>query len=150
MGWPRKSVGLLTAVQGTAARPGEKRGAKPQDMKRTLRIPQLRKGESMEHRKVETKAIKGSPRDMKKWKELLLDPNIQFPGESSEYRRARNQLLESERELRRMNQQVAAQRRALPLGGVLQGDYVFESAADGSQVRFCCSHRARTCWSSTT
>ncbi len=81
-------------------------------------------------------AIKGSPRDMKKWLELLLDPNIQFPGESSEYRRARNQLLESERELRRMNQQVAAQRRALPLGGVLQGDYVFESAADGSQVRF--------------
>ena len=81
-------------------------------------------------------AIKGSPRDMKKWLELLLDPNIQFPGESSDYRRARNQLLEAERELRRMNQQVAAQRRALPLGGVLQGDYVFESAADGSQVRF--------------
>src|SRR5207245_1489722 len=129
------SVGLLTAVQGTAARPGEKRGAKPQDMKRTLRIPQLRKGESLEHRKVET-AIKGSPRDMKKWLELLLDPNIQFPGESSEYRRARNQLLESERELRRMNQQVAAQRRALPPGGVLPGYYVFESAADGSQVRF--------------
>ncbi len=81
-------------------------------------------------------AIKGSPRDMKKWLELLLDPNIQFPGESGEYRRARNELLESERELRRMNQQVAAERRALPLGGVLQGDYVFESAADGSQVRF--------------
>ena len=81
-------------------------------------------------------AIKGSPRDMKKWLELLLDPNIQFPGESGEYRRARNELLESERELRRMNQQVAAERRALPLGGVLQGDYVFESAADDSQVRF--------------
>jgi len=45
-------------------------------MKRTLRIPQLRKGESLEHRKVETMAIKGSPRDMKKWLELLLDPNI--------------------------------------------------------------------------
>jgi hypothetical protein len=48
---------------------------------------------------MEIMAVKGSPRDMKKWLELLLDPNIQFPGESSEYRRARNQLLESEREL---------------------------------------------------
>lgn len=31
--------------------------------------------------------VKGSPRDMKKWLELLHDPNIQFPAESSEYRR---------------------------------------------------------------
>ena len=36
---------------------------------------------------------KGSPRDMNKWRETLRDPNIRFPGESSEYRRARNQLL---------------------------------------------------------
>ena len=76
-------------------------------------------------------AVKGSPRDMKKWLEVLRDPNIQFPGEPREYRHARNQLLESEAELRRMNEQVAAQRRALPLGGVLAEDYVFESAADG-------------------
>jgi predicted dithiol-disulfide oxidoreductase (DUF899 family) len=80
-------------------------------------------------------AARGGPRDMNKWLELLLDPNVQFPGESSDYRRARNRLLESERELRRMNQQVAAQRRALPLGGVVPEDYVFESAADGSHVR---------------
>jgi predicted dithiol-disulfide oxidoreductase (DUF899 family) len=85
---------------------------------------------------METMAVKGSPRDMNKWLEVLRDPNIQFPGESSEYRRARNQLLESEAELRRMSEQVAAQRRAIPLGGVLAEDYVFESAADGSEVRF--------------
>jgi hypothetical protein len=85
---------------------------------------------------METMAVKGSPCDMKKWLELLLDPDIKFPGESSDYRRTRNQLLESERQLQRMSQQVAAQRRALPLGGVLPQDYVFESAADGSQVRF--------------
>ena len=83
-----------------------------------------------------TMAVKGSPRDMNKWLELLRDPDIRFPGESSEYRRARNQLLESETELRRMNEQVAAQRRALPAGGPLKEDYVFESAADGTKVRF--------------
>jgi predicted dithiol-disulfide oxidoreductase (DUF899 family) len=80
--------------------------------------------------------VKDSPRDMKKWGEVLRDPDIKFPGESSEYRRARNQLLESEDELRRLNEQVAAQRRALPSGGLLAEDYVFESAADGSEVRF--------------
>jgi len=81
-------------------------------------------------------APKGSPRDMDKWRETLRDPDIKFPGESSEYRRARNQLLEAEDELRRLNEQVAAQRRALPAGGLLAQDYVFESAADGSEVRF--------------
>jgi len=81
-------------------------------------------------------AVKGRPRDMNKWSEVLRDPNIQFPGESSEYRRARNQLLEAEDGLRRMNEQVAAQRRALPAGGLLAEDYLFESAADGSEVRF--------------
>jgi predicted dithiol-disulfide oxidoreductase (DUF899 family) len=35
-----------------------------------------------------------------------------------------------------MTQQVAAQRRALPVGGGLPEDYVFESAPGGSQVRF--------------
>ena len=81
-------------------------------------------------------AVKGSPRDMDKWRELLLDPNLRFPGESSEYRRAREQLLEAEGELRDMTEQVAARRRALPAGGLLPEDYVFESAADGSEVRF--------------
>src|SRR5882672_7169808 len=81
-------------------------------------------------------APKGSPRDMNKWRETLRDPNVKFPGESSEYRRARNELLEAEDELRRLNEQVAAQRRALPAGGLLAEDYLFESAADGSEVRF--------------
>jgi predicted dithiol-disulfide oxidoreductase (DUF899 family) len=81
-------------------------------------------------------APKGSPRDMNKWRETLRDPNIKFPGESSEYRRARNQLLEAEDELRRLNEQVAAQRRALPPGGLVAQEYVFESAADGCEVRF--------------
>ncbi len=81
-------------------------------------------------------AVKGSPRDMNKWREVLLDQNIQFPGESGEYRRARDQLLAAEDALRRMNEQVAAQRRALPAGGLLPEDYVFESAADGGEVRF--------------
>ncbi|MFL6082008.1 MAG: DUF899 family protein [Mycobacterium sp.] len=81
-------------------------------------------------------APKGGPRDMNKWRETLRDPNITFPGESSEYRRARNQLLEAEDELRRLNEQVAAQRRALPAGGLLAEDYIFESAPDGTEVRF--------------
>jgi predicted dithiol-disulfide oxidoreductase (DUF899 family) len=81
-------------------------------------------------------SIKGSPRDMNKWREQLLDPDIRFPGESSDYRRARKQLLEAEDTLRRTNEQVVAQRRSLPAGGLLKEDYVFESAAAGSQVRF--------------
>jgi hypothetical protein len=30
-------------------------------------------------------APKGSPRDMNEWRATLRDPNITFPGESSEY-----------------------------------------------------------------
>ena len=81
-------------------------------------------------------APKGSPRDMNAWRATLRDPNITFPGESSEYRRARNELLEAEDELRRLNEEVAAKRRALPAGGLVVEDYIFESAADGSEVRF--------------
>jgi predicted dithiol-disulfide oxidoreductase (DUF899 family) len=79
--------------------------------------------------------LKGKPRDMNKWREVLLDTNVHFPGESGEYRRARNELLDAEAELRRLNEQVAARRRALPAGGLIREDYVFESAADGSKVR---------------
>lgn len=80
-------------------------------------------------------AVIGKPRDLNKWREALLDPNVRFPGESDEYRRARNELLEAEADLRRMNERVAGMRRALPAGGLVKEDYVFESAADGSQVR---------------
>jgi predicted dithiol-disulfide oxidoreductase (DUF899 family) len=51
-----------------------------------------------------------------------------FPGESSEYRAARNSLLEQEIELRRAIEAVAAARRALPSGGVVPEDYVFQGA----------------------
>src|SRR5260370_2212981 len=85
---------------------------------------------------METMAHKGKPRDMNKWGEVPRDRNVHCPGETSEYRRTRNELLEAEAELRRLNEQVAAQRRALPAGGLIREDYVFESAADGSKVRF--------------
>jgi len=65
-----------------------------------------------------------------------MDPGISFPGESEDYRRARNRLLEAEAELRRAVERVAAQRRALPLGGVVPDDYRFEEACDRAIVRF--------------
>ena len=65
-----------------------------------------------------------------------MDPGIRFPGESDEYRRARNRLVEAEAELRRAIEQVAAQRRALPPGGLVPDDYRFEEASDGGVVLF--------------
>jgi predicted dithiol-disulfide oxidoreductase (DUF899 family) len=52
---------------------------------------------------------------------------IAFPGESAEYRAARNRLLEREIELRRAMEAVAAARRQLPPGGVVPQDYVFQA-----------------------
>ena len=54
--------------------------------------------------------------------------HLHFPNESAEYRRVRNALLEEEMVLRRQIERVAAQRRALPLGGTVPEDYPFESA----------------------
>jgi predicted dithiol-disulfide oxidoreductase (DUF899 family) len=55
-----------------------------------------------------------------------------FPGESAEYRTARDRLLEQEIELRRQMEAVAAARRQLPPGGEVPEDYVFEgTGADG-------------------
>jgi predicted dithiol-disulfide oxidoreductase (DUF899 family) len=65
-----------------------------------------------------------------------IDPGIRFPGESDEYRRERNRLLEAEVGLRRAIEQVAGQRRSLPPGGVVPDDYRFEEASDGGEVRF--------------
>jgi predicted dithiol-disulfide oxidoreductase (DUF899 family) len=53
---------------------------------------------------------------------------IRFPNESAEYRNARTALLAEEIELRRHLERVAAQRRALPPGGEVREDYVFEGA----------------------
>ena len=52
---------------------------------------------------------------------------IAFPGESAEYRAARNRLLEQEIELRRAMEAVAAARRRLPPGGVVPQDYIFQA-----------------------
>ena len=51
---------------------------------------------------------------------------LTFPNESDEYRRARTELLAEEIELRRHIERVAAQRRALPPGGAIPEDYLFE------------------------
>jgi predicted dithiol-disulfide oxidoreductase (DUF899 family) len=55
---------------------------------------------------------------------------ITFPGESPEYRAARDRLLQHEIELRRAMEAVAAARRELPPGGVVPEDYVFEGTAE--------------------
>ena len=49
-----------------------------------------------------------------------------FPNETSEYRNARDGLLEAEHALREQVERVAALRRSLPLGGEVTQDYVFE------------------------
>ncbi len=51
---------------------------------------------------------------------------VTFPGESAEYRAARDRLLEQEIELRRAMEAVADARRGLPPGGVVPEDYVFD------------------------
>jgi predicted dithiol-disulfide oxidoreductase (DUF899 family) len=48
-----------------------------------------------------------------------------FPGETTEYRAARDRLLSAEIELRRQTEAVAAARRELPPGGPIPEDYVF-------------------------
>jgi predicted dithiol-disulfide oxidoreductase (DUF899 family) len=53
---------------------------------------------------------------------------VTFPGESPEYRAARDRLLEQEIELRRATEAVAQARRNLPPGGVVPDDYVFQGA----------------------
>jgi predicted dithiol-disulfide oxidoreductase (DUF899 family) len=53
---------------------------------------------------------------------------LRFPGESAGYRAARNALLAEEIELRRHIERVAGLRRALPPGGAVPQDYVFEGA----------------------
>jgi predicted dithiol-disulfide oxidoreductase (DUF899 family) len=58
---------------------------------------------------------------------------ISFPGESENYREARNKLLEAEIHLRKQLESVAALRRQLPAGGRIPQDYVFED--DAGQVR---------------
>jgi predicted dithiol-disulfide oxidoreductase (DUF899 family) len=51
---------------------------------------------------------------------------VRFPNESAEYRAARTALLAEEIKLRRHLERVAAQRRTLPPGGEVIGDYRFQ------------------------
>ncbi len=52
--------------------------------------------------------------------------HLTMPGESAEYRTARNKLLTEEVALRRQIESVAVLRRALPAGGTVAQDYVFD------------------------
>ena len=56
---------------------------------------------------------------------------IAFPGESTEYRAARNRLLQQEIQLRRATEAVAAARRRLPPGGIVPQDYMFQAQDPG-------------------
>ena len=52
--------------------------------------------------------------------------HLAMPGESAAYRTARNKLLTEEMALRRQIESVAALRRALPAGGTVDRDYLFD------------------------
>jgi predicted dithiol-disulfide oxidoreductase (DUF899 family) len=58
-----------------------------------------------------------------------------YPGESEAYRDARRELLAAEAELRERMERVAALRRALPPGGPVPEDYVFDEMVDGAVRR---------------
>jgi predicted dithiol-disulfide oxidoreductase (DUF899 family) len=62
--------------------------------------------------------------------------SVRFPGESENYRAARDELLNAEIQLRRDIEAVAVKRRNLPLGGKVE-DYVFEQTSGNrmQQVR---------------
>ena len=55
--------------------------------------------------------------------------HLTIPGESAEYRTARNRLLDEEMALRRQIESVAALRRSLPAGGAVTQDYLFDGDA---------------------
>ena len=68
--------------------------------------------------------------------ELARKNQVRLPNEDREYRRARDALLVEEIELRRHMERVAALRRALPAGGLVPEDYVFEgSGPDGKPAK---------------
>ncbi len=59
---------------------------------------------------------------------------VRYPGESDQYRQARDELLQAEVDLRRQVETVAAQRRSLPLGGPVPRDYTFEEWDAGTNA----------------
>src|SRR5271168_5380304 len=60
-------------------------------------------------------------------RQLAATNTAHFPNENAAYRKARNELLVEEIELRRNIERVAAQRRALPPGGEVPKDFEFIS-----------------------
>src|SRR5215475_6071092 len=68
----------------------------------------------------------------KSWRPIM---KLAFPGESPEYRTARDALLNQEIALRREMEALAAARRKLPTGGLVPRDYVFDGEGpSGAQV----------------
>ena len=62
--------------------------------------------------------------------------NISFPGESAEYRAARDRLFDKEIGLRRAMEEVAAARRQLPPGSPVPEDYAFDGLGpDGKPAK---------------
>ncbi len=60
--------------------------------------------------------------------------DLEFPGESPEYREHRDKLLQAEIDLRARIEEVASLRRELPKGGKVKEDYVFERIGLNGQV----------------
>ena len=58
-----------------------------------------------------------------------------FPNESIEYRQARSRLLRAEVDLRKQIEQVARERRKLPMGGHIKEDYTFKSIIPDGVVK---------------
>src|SRR3954454_24325655 len=61
-----------------------------------------------------------------------------FPGESAEYRKAREALVAEEIEFRRHMTRLTQQRRALPPGPVIEKDYRFRDANGKRSARRLC------------
>jgi predicted dithiol-disulfide oxidoreductase (DUF899 family) len=68
-----------------------------------------------------------NPQPLTPASQLAAENTARMPNESAEYRAARNALLAEEIELRRQLERVAALRRALPPGGLVTGDYRFDT-----------------------
>lgn len=66
--------------------------------------------------------------------QLAATNRAHYPNESAEYRAARNALLAEEIELRRHIERVAAQRRALPLGGQIAEDFELLSESGPTRI----------------
>jgi len=61
--------------------------------------------------------------------------NHRFPGETGQYREARNKLLQAELELRARIEELAKMRRDLPVGGEVIQDYMFEELVEENNTK---------------